>query len=307
VRDHARARDPRWGFVLQAIVEEAREAAVSRAPKAERLAELRVLALRWRSLAEIVGQDSAGTEPRFTKARGVLQDALRRSGTPFMAALDAGARADWILELGRAAEDLEEARTLAREREDRARAAQVLFDDLRSLPTRSFIAEDPEAACLFRERLAELASYLPLREELGRFARPYREVLGPGFEFLWKEKGQEDGEGEEKGTRREPLSRRRLLERMLGRMVSKHAIGGVHAPVGLVLRGFPPHQAGLAKEALDAACRAGVVARKSTHYGERVYLAPALVGSVKAFLAGAPFGIATLDRWAAEGAREEAA
>lgn len=298
----ARALDERWGRVIGKIVEEAREVAVSAAPQSERVADLRVLTLRWRCLAQIVGQDFARTESRFRKAFGVLRDAVRTVGALRLEALDPEARRDWVAELARAREDLDRIRAVSGERADRARGAAVLFDELRSIPARYVLPEDSEGLRLLRDGVAELAAFLPLRDELARFTLPYRAVLGGAFDFLWKEK-----RGEEDETRATHLTRRQILERMLGRMLSKQAIGAVHAPIELVLRGFPPHQYGLAKEALDVACLAGLVGRKGTHYGERVYLEPKLLGAAWDFCEGRTSGLAALDRWVVEDSRKDAA
>jgi hypothetical protein len=255
----------------------------------------------------MVGRDLARTDWRFRKAYGILRDALRRADAPDVTALHPESHRDWVAELGRALEDLERFRALGRERDDRARSAAVLFDELRSVPSRHLIPEDPEGVRLLREGIARLRAYLPLREELARFALPYRSVLGSAFDFLWKVKSPEGGGRDPVEKKANHLTRRRILERMLGRMLSKNAIGGVHAPLELVLRGFPPHQGGLAKEALDAACQAGLVSRKGTPYGERVYLEPVHVRAARAFCKGRDFGLAALDRWVAEDERSDAA
>lgn len=302
-----RTMDDRWFPPLRAIVEEARDVAASTAPHAERVAELLLLTLRWRCLAEIVGQAIARTESRFRKAFGVLRDAVRTVGAPRLEALDPHACLDWVAALAQTREELDRIRAVARERDDRARAAAVLFDELRSIPARYVLPEDPEGVRLLRDGVAELVAFLPLRDDLARFALPYRAVLGSGFDFLWNEKTGKGADGKGEETRAVHLTRRRLLERLLGRMLSKHAIGAVHAPIELVLRGFPPHQYGLAKEALDAACQAGLVGKKGTSYGERVFLEPALVRAARDFCQGRNSELAALDRWVAGDARRDVA
>ncbi len=296
--------DERWLQPVRVLIDAVRDLASSRAAAPERVAELEVLALRWRCLAELIGQDLIRKDPDMRKAFALLMDAARSIPADRPNALNPDATSDWIAALGEARERLAELQETARARAERACAVAILFDDLRSLPTRYVLPEDEEGLRLLREGITGLAAYLPLREELAKFALPYREALGDGFGFLWKKK-RPRGEGEE--TKSGRLTRREILERMLGRMVAKHTIGAVHAPVELILRGFPPHQDDQAKEALGALCAAGLVVRKSTNYGERVFLDPGPLRCVKSFLAGGSFGIAALDLWTTRDALEEAA
>ncbi len=296
--------DERWLQPVRVLIGAARDLVHSRAATPERVAQLEVLALRWRCLAQLIGQDFVRTDPDLRKAYALLMDAARSIPADRPQALDPGARADWIAALGSAEEHWGELQAIARARAERAGITAILFDDLRSLPTRYVLPEDEEGLRLLRKGVTELAAYLPLREELAKFALPYREALGDGFGFLWKKKRPRGEREETKGGR---LTRREILERMLGRMVAKHTIGAVHAPVELILRGFPPHQDDQAKEALGALCAAGLVVRKSTNYGERVFLDPGPLRCVKSFLAGGSFGIAALDLWTTRDALEEAA
>jgi hypothetical protein len=65
-----RTLDPRWGRVLRAIAIEAREVAVSTAPRAERVAELRALAFGWVTREEYLTYfDSLPADQRWTNAR----------------------------------------------------------------------------------------------------------------------------------------------------------------------------------------------------------------------------------------------
>lgn len=303
----SRVLNERWLRPVRMLIDEARHLGRSQATDLARVALLRVLTLRWRCLAEIIGQDVARTDPDLRKAYGLLKEAVQTLKAPWMEALDPRERHDWVAVLGEADEALGKIRAEEQARTDRARSVAVLFDELRSIPTRYMLPEDPEGVRLLREGVTELAAYLPLREDLARFSLPYREILGDAFDFLWLAKGRRALERNGEGARSTHLSRREILDRMLGRMIAKHIIGGIHAPIEKILRGFPSHQAGQAKEALDVLCSAGLVVRKFTNYGERVYLDPEPLSTVKAFLAGGTFGIPTLDRWAATDSVSEAA
>jgi hypothetical protein len=295
--------DERWLGPVRGLIADIRHHLLSQPQGPEGEAKLEVLALRWRCLVGLAGEGLARTDPDLRKGYALLVRAAEALRAPRPAALDPNVRRDWVSDLSAALEILDGFEAEARARADRASAAAILFDDLRSLPTRYVLPEDEEGLRLLRRGVAHLAGYLPLREELARFALPYRDALGEGFAFLWKEKRGR----EEEGTKSGHLTRRQILKRMLGRMISKHIIGAVHAPVEKILRGFPPHQAGQAKEALDELCSAGLIVRKFTNYGERVFLDPGPLGTVKAFLAGGTFGISSLDRWATSDSDKEAA
>jgi hypothetical protein len=202
---------------------EAREALSVADPTPEARAELAVLSLRWRCLADIFGHDVATSSPLMQKTCRRLCHLADVFKMPRPPALGLGTGEDWTRELLTATEALD---------------------------------------ALRRTRLAEADRGGPVRA---------------------------------------------LLERMLRRMLSKTAIGGIHAPREQVLKGFPAHQRGLAADGLAHLVKARVAWEKSTPYGRRVALEPARIATVRGFLEGQPFGVDVLDRWVSTDAHENAA
>jgi hypothetical protein len=280
---------------------EAREALSVADPTPEARAELAVLSLRWRCLADIFGHDVATSSPLMQKTCRRLCHLADVFKMPRPPALGLGTGEDWTRELLTATEALDALRRTRLAEADRGGPVRALLEALRFIASRAPQPPDPEGLDVIRRGLQALAPFLHLRAELSSLATPFREALAPDFAFLWPGEAQ----GDDVGVIH--LSRRALLERMLRRMLSKTAIGGIHAPREQVLKGFPAHQRGLAADGLAHLVKARVAWEKSTPYGRRVALEPARIATVRGFLEGQPFGVDVLDRWVSTDAHENAA
>ncbi len=76
-----------------------------------------------------------------------------------------------------------------------------------------------------------------------------------------------------------------LEKKVLEILYVDRIIGGRHTHVERVIRGFPKHLRGEARDALDELARRGFVRKKPTHYGLQISLNSELIDEVKRILA----------------------
>lgn len=150
----------------------------------ERGAQLRVWALRWRSLAERIGQSIARNDPVMRKAYAVIMETRERfPGLPFIEALDPRRHGDWERELEVAKREL----PLVRERVKRHREAEAQLDRVRSVPARYRLPDDAEGMKALREAARPLLGIPHVRATLGGLLKPWRAALPDEFGVLWRE------------------------------------------------------------------------------------------------------------------------
>lgn len=149
-----------------------------------------------------------------------------------------------------------------------------------------------EAERKLRHCLRQAARFEHLREEAGELARRHRNTLEPEFSFLWPKETQT-----EEAVPAKKMTMREIVARLLRRMKAKTLIGACHGPFERVGKGFPEHDKGRAKEALEAMSKHGVIRCRSTLIGLRVSIEPKQIPAVESFLEGKPLGIEEADAW----------
>jgi hypothetical protein len=134
----------------------------------------------------------------------------------------------------------------------------------------------------------EIAKEKSLRDDLADLVLPFKPML-PEFAFLWKEDDEDKPEARH-------LTAREIMCRILSRMKSKALIGECHGPADKITKGFPDHDKGRAKEALDLLIKVGVVRHKGQQ-GGRVSIEPKWVQGAERFVAGETLGAKAVDDW----------
>jgi len=276
---------------LKNLIEEIRHTDVRDIDDDEREALYDVWALRWRIHAESFGQDRVRTDPDFKGAYALIKAAFEVSpATHYIDALNGEKTGNWVRQLEQAKTALGTITLHVQRRE----AAYKDMDELRMMSVHPE-ALDGEGQKRARHLARSIGAVEPLREELADVASDLRSKLGSEFDFLWADAKRE----EETPTRH--LSNREIAKRILSRMLSKALIGGCHGPLEKIAKGFPEHDKGRAKEAIERLVRAGVI-RQKTNVGtqrvsiERVYVTPC----EKFVKGGEPFGISAVDDWCQE-------
>ena len=277
-----------------ALLREIHTTPFPRLPKEEAALRLHLWSLRWRVYAESRGEVAAGRDPTLRAVRGLVLEALRLrpDAAPHLRALDWRCSGDWADSLQEIERDLDRRRRIREDRDQAARKALERFDELRAVPSRYALPEDPEGVRLLVEGVRALAPALALREDLADFAWPWRNLLLPEFAFLWPRLDLAKAP-----AHRTHLRRREILARMLHRTIAKSAIGAAHAPREMLSKGFPKHQVAEARDALALLVREGILFQKSTCYGWRVSIRPDWLPAAGRFIEGGPLGNPAVDHW----------
>lgn len=259
----------------------------------ERAAQVRVWALRWRTLAERIGQGIARNDPAMRKAYAVIMETRERyPGLPFIEALDPRRHGDWERELEIARKEL----PLARERARRHKEIEEALERLRAVPSRYHLPEDPEGVRALREAVRACVPHIPLRERLIETVSPWRALLEEDFPFLWK---TEAPKPEAEAKPREQVSNRELLVRILNRMLLKKEIGGKHTSFENIYQVADGHDLGRAREGAELLVKQGVLMTKPQQKDRHVSIDPEWTHAVKRFVEGNELGNAAIDRWCA--------
>lgn len=242
-------------------------------------------ALRFRVMAERVGQDVAGDHPLFKRVFAMLRGCQDRDpALPFLDALSRRRQDDWEARLREAQERYAV----------RSRAADAL-DVLRAAIDE---AGDPDA---IGRAIDECAPFTQQRDRVADLCADHRALLRERFEgkyeYLWKDtttRRVERRAAAPKATRRD------VLERLLGRMWAKKEIGGRMTARTNVARGFNGPDRLLADELIDLLIREEILLVKDAGRGEYLAIVPkwAAAGS-RGCSAGPPSGAhgSTSGRW----------
>lgn len=282
----------------------ATEADLSHLSPPERWIHYEIWACRWRAVADRLVEEVVNRETVVRKCYAVIRESMDREGKhlSFIKALDKHETDDWEARIevlteelakvaaGRAAADEARAAEARREKErEEAQDAAVwnLMEAVRSFKE----TRNEETERRLRHCLRQAAKFEHLREEAAEMARTHRNVLEPEFSFLWPR----EAPAEEAPSRK--LANREIVARLVRRMKSKCLIGACHGPFDLVVKGFPDHDKGRSKEALELLSRAGVVRLRSTGIGLRVSIEPKMVPAAEKFLEGGQFGVEAVDAW----------
>jgi hypothetical protein len=255
-------------------------------------------ALRWRRMVETAGQERAEHDRDVKRCFALIAQERDRHKLEMIPALARNGTGDWAREQAGVEAAL---RDLRGQREARQARENQLFPELREL-MRVFTShadlrkhEDSPEARRFRHLVREIGRSENLRDQLSEMCRPYRPTLEPEFAFLWK---MEDDEEEDPIETSRRLTNQEIMRRLLRRMVRKGIIGGKTCPTDMLFRGFPPHDAGRAKEALELLTRVGAVMLSKA--GDVAALSTECLKQVKACVEGRPFGIEAVDAWTSE-------
>lgn len=275
------------------LIPEMRATRLSSLTANERKFLFRVWALRWRVTVERVGQEYARIDTDLRTAFAIISDWRDnyRDEVGFIPALSPKHRDqhDWEKELKDAKTNLEEARSL----ESKRREAEELFEELKAVPTKyGPIPENRYGVGRLRKYARELAPILSMRDDLIEFCRPYKDVLGEDFAWMFSDEDEKQVEEEKK-----EITNREIASRILRRMISKTLIGGCHGPLDKIYKGLPAHAQDKGKEIIDIFARAGVLMLKRSDKGYRISIVPSFVKRIEEFVNGTPFGIKSVDDW----------
>jgi hypothetical protein len=86
-------------------------------------------------------------------------------------------------------------------------------------------------------------------------------------------------------------------------MKSKCLIGASHGPLDLICKGFPEHDKGRVKEAMEVLTKAKIIRTKSTKIGVRVSIEPSMIPAADLLIENKKSGIPMVDLWCSENER----
>lgn len=285
---------------MHSLLEELLETELTHMGQEERWTLFEIWALRWRMLAEKVGDDAVQRDSLYKMVYRIVREKME-AGTFcwYIEALNPEKKGNWAVRLILCKNSLtkfaiDRTQKPEEQKDLTGEALEALFAYLRS-PAKDEMTEE-EWQRQFRHLVRHAARFPHTRDEVSIAVEPYRAVLEPEFGFLWKkEAGHEELKSENEPKK---LTNRTIVGRLLRRLRSKGLIGGSHGPYdGIVTQGFPGHQLDLAKTALELLVKAEVVRSKSTNYGVRISIEPREVGRVDGFLNGGKMGVAVVDEW----------
>jgi hypothetical protein len=283
---------------VETLYEEIMKMPVDQLEPDESWVQFEIWGIRWRIVAERVGEDVADGDGFLKMCFARIRErmaAVKEQGY-FIEALERSSKGDWAVRLKVAEERLGK---LIEERLHADEAERAAEQALQDVVTQMKLFKDagPDANDrLLRHHARNAAKYEHLREELAEMLLPAREILGEEMAFLWKN-GQEP---EEKPAEPRKMTNQEIVTRILRRMNSKRLIGACHGPWDRIYHGFPEHDKGRAKDALDVLTKGGILRKKSTLIGFRVSIEPKMLHYVQAAIASRPMGISVVDEWCAK-------
>lgn len=288
--DRTTVRDADIKADLQNLIEEIRHTNVRGMDDDEREVLYDVWALRWRIHAETYGQDRVQTDPDFKCVYGLIKASFEVAPVQhYIDALNRDKTGNWVRQLEKAKMELGDI-TLRVERRETA------YRDMDELRLMSIHPEslDDEGWKRTRHLTRTVAALPQFREELADVVSDMRSQLCPEFDFLWTDVKHE----EELPSRH--LSNREIVKRILSRMLSKALIGACHGPLEKIAKGFPEHDKGRAKEAIERLVRAGVIRQKTNVGTQRVSIERVFVTPCEKFVKGELLGVPAVDDWCKE-------
>lgn len=263
----------------------------------ERWLQYTVWSCRWRQIAERAGNDVVNSDGFLKMCYARIRERMDASpGGGFIEALDRTVFGDWPLRQ-REAED-----RLAFLIQARTNQAMAEFQAEQAIQS---IAKYTEAYRIhpIGENLRQLkhavrmaAKMVHLREEIADCVSNLRTHMGDEFAYLWKVDA-----GEQDLPKTDRLTPAEIVGRLSRRMFSKRLIGACHGPWDMIFKGFPEHDKGKAKEALEMLSKAGVLRKKTSGIGIRVSIEPKMMPAIESLIALKPSGIEPVDSWIAKG------
>lgn len=257
-------------------------------------------ALRWRVIAQRFRDTAFEREPRFRRVYAKIRERMDEQPDRgwFIAALDPKRKDDWNAALQIVRDKLAALEAERQASDAKEAAAEKAIIEVVQAQVDYEGHPDEEQERLFRHAVRNAAKYDHLRDEVAVAVKPHKEFLGKEFAFLWKNGDPETKSKGEKAEKGRKLTNREIVARMLRRMRSNNLIGGCHGPRESMWNGFPEHDQGRAKEAMELLIRHGVMRCKSTQIGDRVSIEPRFVGKAMAFVErNEPMEIGGVDAW----------
>lgn len=255
----------------------------------ERWALYEIWAINWKLALRPVGYD-ANALPHakrvFAKLRALMDGDPYRG--PAIPALIKGQNdRHWELELDYASQRLQSARE---ERMKHAFFEETQTQRLKAL-AKACVAHRGDAGSdetlrLLKHAVREAASIEHLRAEVALYVQEWKDLLGAEFSFLW---GHDTREVD--APSKDPLARTEIVRRILRRMKANSLIGASHGPFEWLYKGFPAHDQGTAKEALEILGKVGMVRLKDSVIGLRAAIEPDWMRVVDQCIAGVFEGV----------------
>lgn len=265
-------------------------------------------ACRWRIVVDKYAQEVTEQDLSLRRCFALIRESMQKESELlwFIKALNKDEKGNWeerlyslgkSLSVARATREQAAASAEAASKKDseREEAQDAAIWNLMAIVREYSEKKTDESARQLRHQLRMIAKFEHLREEAADIARTHRNLLEPEFSFLWPKKKKEPDE--------EPISKkltlRDIVARLLRRMKMKSLIGACHGPFEAVGKGFPDHDKGRAKEAIELLSKYGVIRYRSTHIGIRISIEPKMIPVVDRFMEGAAFSIEPVDKWIA--------
>lgn len=247
-----------------------------------------IWANRWRILAEAVGQHRIQGERKMMAAYAVLKTVIQEhpEASHYIRALHRNEPGDWEALLATAQQGLEGVYARRRMREN----TEAQLKELAVL-----LSEAEHDEKRVRHLIREIAKQKSFWDDLAAVCEPKKADLMAEFPFLWSE----ETETTSPPVEGKKLANREITSRILSRMMSKALIGECHGPIDKIYKGFPGHDYGRAKEALELMIKSGII-RHKTLQGGRVSVENKWVTPAKRFIAGQPLGVKVIDDWCQE-------
>lgn len=274
---------------LETLMAEIQETPDEKATHEERWAAYEIWSLKWRILVNRVGQSVVDRERVFAKAFALIRERMNAEKIqgPFIRALNPKLDGDWPILLADAERRLRE---LAEKKGGQDAAEDSIFH-LMGVLKQYHLPEDQEGVRKLRHAVRSGARFQHVRDEIAELVHSQRALLEPEFSYLWKVDQEEPVSPQKKLTRRD------IVQRILRRMKSKALIGACHGPYDRIVEGFPGHDLGRSRAAVDLLIKTNVIRKKVSVIGSRISIEPKAVGIVEGFIKGEVMGIGEVDAW----------
>lgn len=293
---------------ILALIAEIAGFASAHLSKEERWMVFETWACRWRIVVDKYAQEVTEQDLSLRRCFALIRESMQKEPDLlwFIKALNKDEHGNWeerLYSLGKSLSGARETReqaaasaeTASKKDSEREEAQDAAIWNLMAIVREYSEKKTDESARQLRHQLRMIAKFEHLREEAADIARTHRNLLEPEFSFLWPKKKKDQDE--------EPISKkltlRDIVARLLRRMKMKSLIGACHGPFEMIGKGFPDHDKGRAKEAIELLSKYGVIRYRSTHIGIRISIEPKMIPVVDRFMEGAAFSIEPVDKWIA--------
>ena len=269
----------------------------------ERWIQYEIWSIRWRMIVDRAGSEVADADGFLRMLYARIRERMKKEPIEgrYIPALEKGRTEDWPALLAQSEANLTALIDARRKAEDAEQAAEKAIDEM----IQQFLAfrksPNPENERLLRHCVRAAAKTEPNRDYIAETLKPVRDLLQDEFSFLWKN-GDETEDEPQSESRRIPNIE--MVMRICRRLNSKRMIGACHAPADKIWRGFPEHDKGRAKEAVEVLVKAGVLRRKVSLIGDRISIEPKMLGKIEAAIAARPMGIPLVDEWCVKDAQK---